>query len=846
MEHAQIDPAAAVAATLALSCDLATLSGAVDFLAKRVTERRNHIPILGCILARADIAGTLTLEATDLDLSASVTIAARIESPGVLAIDADALQATLAKARKGAGAGREADLSDVDGRARIKVGRNVATLATRPADDWPMVALSAEAGPISFALPAGQFLADLAALAPCASKEETRYYLNGAALQVRELAGQDRLCAVATDGHAIAAASRPIPAGAANLPDVILPSKAMAIIGHAAKLAGDASEVQVMAYPDSVARMVFTFGPVRIVAKMIDGTYPDWERPFAENLAPSDASPALFPELLPGAPVATIDKIAKAAKGLAIDWQPAAQGMVGTVAADPGLLFGAMNMGHAGACQRKGFEYRWNGAGEAQAYLVALAESRGLPSAADIEARAKAMVGEAYSHFEGARTIQRGDRIVGLTISGRFTRPGWSETVTNWENLVEREIVHPREEGAIDGSYSILMPADGPGQLVPASAIEGLDGVTYPVALSDSAIHLSKEQVRALIGESCFETMLVSTGIYIVRWLWEQGDSRFLCVGEDGRVKGVGRNYMTRAEIESALAGEPIPETVAEICGEICEPVAVECEASEAGEPIAIASQPCEAVGSADSVALDSGDGLDALERASEPVAVIADESRNSEGPDLAARLAEIEARLEAIEAGATGSVTPIVGEASPIVGAKRTPAHERAVQRAWAERRARRNWQGHFERQREARNAADDANAELRRETARALAAECNMERRMESKIALLAKTEWKRRGSTILARQRGGQMATLAGMVKRGAAELAQVKRNMADPSVPERSSDIARLVAERDAERTANAALQARAERSEAAALACADAIEALASRVARAEAALRKAA
>lgn len=73
---------------------------------------------------------------------------------------------------------------------------------------------------------------------------------------------------------------------------------------------------------------------------------------------------------------------------------------------------------------------------------------------------------------------------------------------------------------------------------------------------------------------------------------------------------------------------------------------------------------------------------------------------------------------------------------------------------------------------------------------------------------------------------------------------AELARLKRDMADPTQPERASDIARLVRERDEARTANAALQARAERAEASVLKGAEAIEALASRVAVAEAKLRQ--
>ena len=74
---------------------------------------------------------------------------------------------------------------------------------------------------------------------------------------------------------------------------------------------------------------------------------------------------------------------------------------------------------------------------------------------------------------------------------------------------------------------------------------------------------------------------------------------------------------------------------------------------------------------------------------------------------------------------------------------------------------------------------------------------------------------------------------------------ATVARLKRDMADPMQPERASDIARLVGERDTARTALAAMAARAERAEQTVDAMADRFEGLVSRVTRAEAALRQA-
>jgi len=79
------------------------------------------------------------------------------------------------------------------------------------------------------------------------------------------------LRAVATDGHRLAQVELPLPAGAKDMPGVIVPRKTVAEL---AKLAED-GDVRVELSPSkirvSTARVVLT-------SKLIDGTFPDYER----------------------------------------------------------------------------------------------------------------------------------------------------------------------------------------------------------------------------------------------------------------------------------------------------------------------------------------------------------------------------------------------------------------------------------------------------------------------------------------------------------------------------------------------------------------------------------------
>ena len=102
------------------------------------------------------------------------------------------------------------------------------------------------------------------------STEETRYYLNGIFIHKAETG---ELCAVATDGHRLALTRQTLPSGAAQMPSIILPRKA---VNELRKLLDDFDgEVFVSL---SETRAEFRFGVVRLTSKLIDGTFPDYTR----------------------------------------------------------------------------------------------------------------------------------------------------------------------------------------------------------------------------------------------------------------------------------------------------------------------------------------------------------------------------------------------------------------------------------------------------------------------------------------------------------------------------------------------------------------------------------------
>jgi DNA polymerase-3 subunit beta len=105
------------------------------------------------------------------------------------------------------------------------------------------------------------------------STEETRYYLNGIHLHARATPEPAVLCAVATDGHRLARFEAELPEGAAAIPGVIVPRKA--VLELRKLLEGVDGAVQVALGRTKVR---FAVGRVTLTSKLIDGSFPDYER----------------------------------------------------------------------------------------------------------------------------------------------------------------------------------------------------------------------------------------------------------------------------------------------------------------------------------------------------------------------------------------------------------------------------------------------------------------------------------------------------------------------------------------------------------------------------------------
>ncbi len=233
-----------------------------------VVEKRGTIAVLSNI--KIDAKGSeVALTATDMDIAVVEKVPAEVGSAGSTTVPAHTFYDIVRKLPEGTQI--EVTTSDDGSKVSIRSGQSRFSLACLPVDDFPVMA----EGDLShnFTLKSAECLALIEKPSFAISTEETRYYLNGIYLHVAGSGDGKLLRAVATDGHRLARIEVALPAGADNMPGIIVPRKAIQELRKLLE-AGE-GDVSVSL---SETKIRFVYGNAVLVSKLIDGNFPDYER----------------------------------------------------------------------------------------------------------------------------------------------------------------------------------------------------------------------------------------------------------------------------------------------------------------------------------------------------------------------------------------------------------------------------------------------------------------------------------------------------------------------------------------------------------------------------------------
>lgn len=226
-------------------------------------ERRNTIPVLGCVALRAEV-GTLWLDGTNLD----VAITTHINGTGgyfeQFAVPIYRLMHVLSRFSEG-----EIELGRDGFRLIIRSAFSRAAIAGMEWNDYVEKLWQSPPdtpAPVCIEFPAGVLQATVRSMLHAISTESTRYCLNG--IYCHPEGGAPKF--VATNGHMMEL--RTVRVAAGEFPGIIVPRETFGPL-----LAAGKGEVR-MAVHAAGNRVAFSTGDTVIMSKTIDGTFPDYKR----------------------------------------------------------------------------------------------------------------------------------------------------------------------------------------------------------------------------------------------------------------------------------------------------------------------------------------------------------------------------------------------------------------------------------------------------------------------------------------------------------------------------------------------------------------------------------------
>lgn len=232
-----------------------------------VAEKRNTIPILANVLLE-HTGDALRLTATDMEIAIVEEVASQASKAGSVTVSASILFDIVKKLPDPI---LEFEQIEEGSPLILRAGRFKTDLFTLPVDDFPPMVAGELPYNFTITTKTLRFLIDRSKFAM--STEETRYYLNGIYFHVSDEEEGSCLRAVATDGHRLARVQAELPSGAEKMPGIIIPRKTITELRKLLDNNDDTVKISL-----SESRIQFLVGSVLLTSKLVDGTFPDYER----------------------------------------------------------------------------------------------------------------------------------------------------------------------------------------------------------------------------------------------------------------------------------------------------------------------------------------------------------------------------------------------------------------------------------------------------------------------------------------------------------------------------------------------------------------------------------------
>ncbi len=257
-----------VATRMRVTCPQEELAQKTSIVGRAVSTRTS-VQILTGILLRAE-AGTLTLAATDMEISLRVSLGAEVEAEGAVVVPGRLLVDIV---RLLPGGDVAIEHRPDEGMVHVTSGSASYGLHTYNADDFPRLPEADAAR--SFAVDRAAFLETVAKVSRSASRDESRPVLTGVLVRFESA----KLVMAATDSYRLSVKETELAEAPAQELEAIVPARAL---GELVRIVQTTSaEALSIGVQDN--QVVFEADGANLTARRIDGQFPNYKQLVPEH-----------------------------------------------------------------------------------------------------------------------------------------------------------------------------------------------------------------------------------------------------------------------------------------------------------------------------------------------------------------------------------------------------------------------------------------------------------------------------------------------------------------------------------------------------------------------------------
>ncbi len=225
-----------------------------------VVDRKQTMPILGHILISGK-SGEITLTATDLEVQISSTFKANISDDFVFTLPGRKLFDILRSLGD-----TEVELSSDKETVILKTSRSKFSLQQMPSNEFPL--FEETSSDQAFSIKQEELASIFNKTQFAMAQQDVRFYLNGLLIEIQP----ESINVVGTDGHRLAKTTAPLEKKKINEQSCIVPRKA---IQELTRSLAESTDCKVSLEDNQAS---FRFSHVTLITKLIDGTFPDYNR----------------------------------------------------------------------------------------------------------------------------------------------------------------------------------------------------------------------------------------------------------------------------------------------------------------------------------------------------------------------------------------------------------------------------------------------------------------------------------------------------------------------------------------------------------------------------------------